>query len=339
MHSGLGREELSMTTVAFIARTQSGEMQQRWQVLQRVAPKSVQVRLVDAGLSEGELMEALKDVDAIIPWWGRGLPPQVVKNCPKLKLVQLLSAGYDAYDVAALKQMGIAVANNGGSNAVSVSEHTVALMLSVCRRMMDAWENTRNGKWRDGTENLPLRSEITGKTVGIIGFGNIGRQVARKLGGWDVRLLYYDIIEPTPGRELENGARYVPKDELLRQSDIVTLHVPLNKSTRGMMSDREFGLMKKSAVLINACRGPVVDEKALIRALQQGKIAAAGLDVLEQEPTDPKNPLLKMPNAVVTPHWAGGTAEGSERAFTFAVANCVRLAEGRPLLSVVHPED
>jgi phosphoglycerate dehydrogenase-like enzyme len=199
--------------------------------------------------------------------------------------------------------------------------------------------NTRDGKWRDGIDNLPLRHEITGKTVGIIGFGNIGRQVARKLSGWDVELLYYDVIEPMPGRELENGARYTARDELLKLSDIVTLHVPLNRATRGMISDREFSLMKKSAVLINACRGPVVDEKALLRALQQDRIAGAGLDVLEQEPTDPNNPLLKMPNVIATPHWAGGTEEGSERAFGFAIANCVRLAEGRPLLSVVQPED
>lgn len=327
-----------MATVAFIARTKSAEHQQRWQVLQRIAPKSVRLRLLDSGLSEGELIEALKDVDAVIPW-GRGVPVSVARNCPDLKLVQLLSAGFDAVDVPGLSKLGVTVCNNGGSNAVSVSEHTVSLMLSVYRRMMDAWQNTRDGRWREGIDNLPLRHEITGKTVGIIGFGNIGRQVARKLSGWDVELLYHDVIEAMPGREQEFGAQYTPKDELLKRSDIVTLHVPLNRSTRGMISDREFGLMKKTAVLINACRGPVVDEKALIRALEAGTIAAAGLDVLEEEPTRADNPLLKMPNVVATPHWAGGTAEGAERAFRFAISNCVRLAEGRPLLSVVQPED
>jgi phosphoglycerate dehydrogenase-like enzyme len=326
-----------VTTVAFIAKTKSGDMQQRWEILKKLAPKSIKPVLVDADLSEGELIEALKSCQAVIPW-GRGLPISVAKNLPEMKLVQLLSAGFDAYDVPGLSKIGITVCNNGGSNAVSVSEHTVTLMLSVYRRMMDAWDVTKKGKWREGIDGLPLRWEITGKTIGIIGFGNIGRQVARKLSGWDAELLYYDVIEPMPGREMELGVRYTPKDELLRRSDIVTLHVPLNKSTRGMMSDREFGLMKKTAVLINACRGPVVDEKALTRALQQGKIAAAGLDVFEQEPTDPNNPLLKMANVVATPHWAGGTVEGSERAFAFAISNCVRLAEGRQLLSVVHPE-
>jgi len=327
-----------VTTVAFIARSKATDVQERWRILQRTAPKSVTTRLVDSALSDGELIEALKGASAVIPW-GRGVLVPVARACPDLKLVQLLSAGFDSVDVTGLKKLGVTVCNNGGSNAVSVSEHTVSLMLSVYRKMMDAWAATRQGKWREGVDSLPLRWEVTGKTVGIIGFGNIGRQVARKLSGWDIELLYYDIIEPMPGRDRELGAKYTPKDELLRRSDIVTLHVPLGKTTRGMMSDREFGLMKKTAVLINACRGPVVDEKALTRALQQGKIAAAGLDVFEQEPTPADNPLLKMANVVATPHWAGGTVEGSERALQFAVANCVRLAEGRTLLSVVQPED
>ncbi len=151
-------------------------------------------------------------------------------------------------------------------------------------------------------------------------------------------MLYHDAVELMPGRDQELGAKTTSLDELLQRSDIVTAHVPLNQSTRGMFGAREFGLMKKTAIFINTCRGPVHNEQALIEALRSGQIAAAGLDVLEQEPTDPNNPLLHMDNVVVTPHWAGGTAEGNERALTFAMSNFQRLAEDRKLLSVVDPE-
>ncbi|MEX0761479.1 MAG: D-isomer specific 2-hydroxyacid dehydrogenase family protein [Dehalococcoidia bacterium] len=327
-----------MTTIALLAKITTAEHTGRWNLMQKLAPDGIETRLVDPTLSEGELIEALKGVNAVIPWLSR-VPVSLARECPDLKLVQLLTAGFDVVDVPGLNALGIKVANNGGANAISVSEHAMSLMLSVYRRLMDSWTNTRDGHWRQNIDQLPFRSEINGKTVGIVGFGNIGRQVARRLSGFDADILYYDVLELMPGRDRELGAKATPFDELLERSDIVTLHVPLNRSTRGMMSDDQFKRMKKSAVLINTCRGPVVDEAALVRALEAGEIAGAGLDVLEVEPTDPDNPLLKMDNVVVTPHWAGGTSEGNERAIRFAMSNFVRLTENRPLLSVVVPED
>lgn len=306
--------------------------------MQRLAPEGVETRLVNPNMSQGELIEALKDVDAIIPWLSK-VPVDLASELPNLKLVQLLTAGFDIVDVPGLAEHGVKVANNGGSNAISVSEHTMSLMLSVYRKLQAAWLNTKDGNWRENIDQLPFRSEITGKTVGIVGFGNIGRQVARRLQGWDVELLYHDVVELMPGRDAELGATAVSLDELLTRSDIVTPHVPLNRSTRGMFGKREFGLMKPTAVFINTCRGPVHNEADLIEALKAGEIAAAGLDVLEVEPTNPNNPLLHMDNVIVTPHWAGGTAEGNQRALTFAMSNFVRLAEGRKLLSVVEPEE
>jgi len=327
-----------MTTVALLANLTTAEHRGRWELMQKVAPAGIETRLVNPTLSHGELIEALKGVEAIVPWLAR-VPVELAKECPDLKLVQLLTAGFDVVDVPGLAELGVKVANNGGSNAISVSEHAMSLMLSVYRRLMDSWENTRAGNWREGIDQLPFRSEINGKTVGIVGFGNIGRQVARRLQGWDVELLYHDIIELMPGRDAELGAVATPFDELLERADIVTAHVPLNRSTRGMFGARQFGLMKKSAIFINTCRGPVHNEADLIKALQNGEIAGAGLDVLEKEPTDRNNPLLNMDNVVVTPHWAGGTAEGNERALRFAMSNFQRLAEGRQLLSVVTPEE
>ncbi len=326
-----------MTTVALLANLTTAEHKGRWELMQALAPEGIETRLVNPTLSRGELIEALQGVHAVIPWLAR-VPVDLAEECKDLKLVQLLTAGFDVVDVAGLAELDIKVANNGGSNAISVSEHAMSLMLSVYRKLMESWENTRDGKWREEIDQLPFRSEINGKTVGIVGFGNIGRQVARRLQGWDVELLYNDVVELMPGRDAELGAVATSLDELLERSDIVTAHVPLNSSTRGMFGEREFGLMKKTAVFINTCRGPVHNEADLINALQDGEIAGAGLDVLEVEPTDPNNPLLSMSNVVVTPHWAGGTSEGNERALRFAMSNFQRLAENRTLLSVVEPE-
>jgi phosphoglycerate dehydrogenase-like enzyme len=325
-----------MPTIAFLANLFTAEHKRRWDLLNKHAGDGVNVVVADPTGSPGELIEALKDADVAIPWLA-SIPLDVAEQLPKLKLVQLLTAGYDSVDVIGLGKLGVSVANNGGANAISVSEHAMALMLSVYRRMMESWSNTTDGKWRDGVDQLPVRTEISGKTVGIIGFGNIGRQVARRLSGFDCEVLYHDVIELMPGRDQELGAQAVDLDHLLRVSDIVTIHVPLNSSTRGMMGSREFGLMKKTAIFINTCRGPVHNEADLIKALQDGEIAGAGLDVLEIEPTDPNNPLLSMPAVVVTPHWAGGTGEGNERAVVFALSNLQRLAEDRKLLSVVDP--
>jgi phosphoglycerate dehydrogenase-like enzyme len=325
-----------MPTIAFLANLSTAEHKRRWDLLVEHAGEGVDVIAVDPTVSNGELIEALKDADAAVPWLA-SVPLEVAEHLPKLKLVQLLTAGYDSVDVVGLGKLDISVANNGGSNAISVSEHAMTLMLSVYRRMMEAWKNTVDGEWRDGVDQLPVRSEINGKTVGIIGFGNIGRQVARRLSGFDCEILYHDTMELMPGRDQELGAQAVELDHLLRVSDIVTVHVPLNSSTRGLMGAREFGLMKKTAIFINTCRGPVHNEADLIKAMQDGEIAGAGLDVLEVEPTDPNNPLLSMPTAIVTPHWAGGTGEGNERAVIFALSNLERAVEDRKLLSVVDP--
>uniref|UniRef100_UPI0021199580 NAD(P)-dependent oxidoreductase n=1 Tax=Candidatus Entotheonella palauensis TaxID=93172 RepID=UPI0021199580 len=177
--------------------------------------------------------------------------------------------------------------------------------------------------------------ELTDKTVGIIGLGRIGQRVARRLQGWDCNIVYHDIAEFPPALGEALHLTPLSMDDLLKTSDIVTLHVPLTRETRGIISDREFDLMKPSAVLINACRGPVVDEAALIRAMQQKKIMAAGLDVLEEEPTPADNPLLDMDNVIVTPHLAAFAQESYDKSRAFAVQNAARVARGEAPQSVV----
>ena len=299
------------------------------------APPGMEVTVVDPGLSEEEQARLCKDADAII---SSNISTDVLRQCPNVKLIQTLSAGYDRLDLEAILEMGIPVANNGGANAIAVAEHSIALMINIGRRMMLQWNSTtKNRQWRADLYLSEL-SELTDKTVGIVGLGRIGRHVAKRLTGFDTHTIYYDIVEVPSDVQQELKVEPVPFDDLLRESDIVSMHVPLTRRTRGMMSDREFGMMKPTSILINACRGPVVDEAALYRALKDGQIFAAGLDVLEEEPTPAENPLLDLDNVVVTPHMAGQSQETNLRAAAFAYGNIMRVLSGATAESLVTPE-
>ena len=228
------------------------------------APDNVEVTVVDRTLPAAEQIQLCRDADAII---SSEVTTEVLRECPNVKLIQTLSAGYDRMDLETILEMGIPVANNGGANAISVSEQTLALMIGISRNLMAQWDTTtRQRQWRGDLYQTDL-SEVTDKTVGIVGMGRIGRQVAKRLTGFDTRTIYYDIEDIPEDVQQAVKAEPVGFDELLATSDIVSLHVPLTRRTRGMMSDREFDLMKPSAFFINLCRGPVVDEAALYRAL------------------------------------------------------------------------
>ena len=306
----------------------------RESVLGVAVEEGVEVRGVDPDQPPDVVAEQCKDAVAII---GSSITLDLAKSCPKLRLVQSISAGTDVFDLPGLGELGIAVANNGGGNSVAVAEHAVALMVGTYRRVHLQVMAVNRGEWRsDMVERFwPTAHELTGKTVGIVGGGNIGRQVARRLQGWDCALVYSDVVEMPAEAAEEFRIERVSLDELLRASDVVTLHVPLSARTTGMIGERELGLMKPTAVLINTCRGPVVDEAALIRALEAGKIAGAGLDVLEEEPTPADNPLLHMDNVMVTPHLAGMALEALHKSEVFALANAARVVAGEGPLSVV----
>ena len=303
-----------------------------------LAPPEFRVEWVDSnGQLDGQA-EVMKDAVAALVTDGR-FDVELARLCPRLRLVQTTSAGYDGIDVASLNRMGIQVANNYGGNAPAVAEHTIGLMVSVVRKLVLQFESTRSGDWYGtiGREEWTRPYEIAGKTVGIVGMGHIGRQVARRLQGWDCSIVYYDPIDPPADLVEQLSLRALSMDELLRESDIVTLHTMLNAQTRGMIGTRELKMMKSTAVVINTCRGGVVDEAALIRALRDGEIAGAALDVFEQEPTPRDNPLLTMGNVVVTPHMAGVSVEAFPRNAGFGLENIARVIRGEEPLSVVRP--
>jgi phosphoglycerate dehydrogenase-like enzyme len=256
------------------------------------------------------------------------------RTAPKLKLYQLLSAGYDDVDIEAARRAKVPVCNNGGANAISVSEHAMMLMLAVSRRVIWQHDNVSAGRWR-GNGPAPMMYEIFDKTLGIVGLGTIGKKVARLARAFGMRVQYYDIARLPEHEEDALGVRFRLLRELLRTSDYVTMHVPLNDSTRHMIGAAELALMKPTAVIVNTSRGPVIDEPALTRALADGKLFGAGLDVLDREPPPPDNPLFTLKNVLLTSHFAGPTWDNHVARFRNAFDNVQRVARGEKPLWVV----
>lgn len=289
--------------------------------------------LVIAAAKSAEFKEALRDAEYLVGFVDMLVEEELYRTGPRLRLVQLLSAGYDRADIEAARNAGVPVANNGGANSVAVSEHTIMLMLAVSRQLVRQHANVSAGRWRGN--NTPRLHEVRGKTLGIIGLGTIGKKTARLAAAFGMNIHYYDIARLTEDAEDALGVRFRLLRELLRTSDIVTLHVPLNPTTRRMIGADELALMKPSAIIVNTSRGPVIDETALHAALAEGTIAAAGLDVYDQEPPPADNPLFTLENVILTAHLAGPTFESNTARVRNAFDNVQRVARGEPPLWVI----
>lgn len=298
----------------------------------------VDLRFVDTDQPRDDMLRECTDAVALIPAGGRSFDTDFVSKLGNLRLIQTFSAGTDWMDKAALAELGVKVSNNGGANAVAVAEHAVLLMLSIERKIDRQIDSVKDGTWMAGVGGD--RDEfhtLVGKRIGIVGLGRIGSRVAKRLQGWECEVVYNDVVDHDADYVEAAGAKFVELDELLSTSDIVSLHVPLERTTRHMISDREFAMMKNTAILVNTCRGPVVDEAALKRALQDGQIFGAGLDVTEVEPIEADNDLPSLPNVVVTPHLATRALESEHNATANALANVARVARGDAAEWVVPP--
>ena len=302
------------------------------QVVADKALPGMDVVTAPADMDDDEKIDLVRDADFIMLFPGK-ISDRVLQAAPKCKLIQLLSAGYDEMNLPLAEDLGIAVANNGGANRVAVAEHTIMLMLATHRRMMWYANNVKAGRWKKEQDRKIDVFELAGKTLGIIGMGNIGRQVARRAAAFDLELQYYDKYHPlTPVEEETMGIKAVPMDTLLETSDIVSTHVPLTRETYGMIGKRELELMKPTGVVINTSRGGVIDETALAEALISGTISAAGLDVMEHEPPDPNDPLLQIENLIITPHTAGPTLESIPKRAANAFENIQHVWSGQPAM-------
>lgn len=284
------------------------------------------------------IIERVKDVDALVPLLTDPIDAEVMDSAPKLRIISQYAVGYDNIDVNAATKRGIYVTNTPGVLTETVADFTMALMMAIARRVVEADKYIRQGKWKVGWHPLYfLGTDLYGATLGIVGLGRIGSAVARRAKGFDMKILYYDVVR-REDLEKELGAKFVDLDTLLKESDFVTLHVPLTPKTKDLIGERELKLMKPTAYLINTSRGKVIDEKALIKALKEGWIAGAALDVFYQEPTPPDNPLLELDNVVVAPHIASASLETRSRMAEIVAENLIAFKEGKKPPTLVNPD-
>jgi phosphoglycerate dehydrogenase-like enzyme len=298
------------------------------EVVQRTAPAELDLHFAQS-YDDAEQLALVEHADFLLPGWAAVTEP-MLKHAKKLRMIQKWGIGVDRIDVDAVRRLRIPLAITAGSNAGPVAELAIALMLAVYRRVPYVDRAMRAGKWPKA-EMRETCFQIAGKTVGLVGFGNIGRMLARRLRGFDAKVLYFDARHADSDTERELGARYVPWPELLAQSDIVSLHAPFTPETAHMINATSIATMRDGAVLINTARGELVDETALYDALVAGKLRGAGLDAFDPEPPHADNPLLTLDQVVVTPHAGGGVFDNVENVARHALGNMLRLLRGEPL--------
>ena len=272
-----------------------------------------------------KVKEVIAEVDVLLVRSGFKVYRELLEIAPRLKVISRVGAGLDNIDVAYARKKGIEVFNVEGANALSVAEHTIAFVLALAKNLFDFDRRVRKGEW--DIRYAYRTFEIQGKTLGVVGFGLIGRETARLALGLGMRVLFYDpFVEGEFGLPVE---RMNSLGDLLRESDFVSLHTPLNEHTRGMIGEKELKCMKPTAFLINVSRGAVVDTYALCMALQEKWIAGAATDVFTEEPPPTNHALFSLENIILTPHVAGLTRECSERVAIKAVENLIRTLEDR----------
>lgn len=297
----------------------------------------------DKKIPRATLKKRVKGADIILSILTEKMDAEIMDAAgPQLKMIANYAVGFNNIDLDAATKRGIVVTNAPNPQiSISVAEHTIGMMLALAKRIVETDRFTRAGKYKSWGPQLLLGSDLSGKTVGIIGTGHIGTGVVERLhDGFNMKVLYHDI-KKNPQLEKDTGAKYRSLTQLLKQSDFVSLHVPLLPSTRGLIGAKELKLMKKTAFLINTSRGPVVKEKALVRALMRGDIAGAGLDVYECEPLidcDPNDnlELRKLDNVVLTPHTASATLETRQAMSRIAATNILAFVSGKKIPNKVN---
>lgn len=284
-------------------------------------------RLVEeAGRAEGLITLLTDRIDAAL-----------MDAAPRLRVVSNVAVGYDNIDVDAATQRGILVGFTPGVLTETTADLAFALLMAAARRIVEGDRATRDGRWRTWHPSFLLGQDVHGATLGIVGLGAIGMAVARRAGAFGMRVLYHDSIR-RPEAEAELGVGFVPFEELLREADFVSVHVPLSAETHHLFGRREFSLMKRTAIFVNTARGPVVDEAALHGALQHNDIAAAAIDVTEVEPLPTDSPLLRLPNLIVTPHIGSASVATRRRMADTAVDNALAALRGGLPQHCVNPE-
>jgi lactate dehydrogenase-like 2-hydroxyacid dehydrogenase len=291
----------------------------------------------DEGLAAGELLARCRGKQAVVSQLTDKFPAGVIEQLGEVRVIANVAVGYDNVDVAAATRKGILVTNTPDVLTETTADFAWALLMSAARRVVEGHAFVHSGAWRQWTIDLLVGEDIHHRTLGIFGMGRIGQAMARRAGGFSMRVLYNDERRAAAEIESELKLEFVDREQLLRESDYVSLHVPLLESTRKLIGEPELKLMKRSAILINTARGPVVDEAALARALKDGVIRSAGLDVFEREPQlHPE--LLTLTNVVLAPHIASASHTTRRRMSMMAAENAAAAVEGRRPPNAVNPE-
>lgn len=297
------------------------------------APKEFATTALSGKAPESEQIAQAREADFIMVYRAR-LSEDLVRSATRVRLIQLLAAGYDGMDMDLLKKLGIPCANNGGANSWAVADQTVLMMLSLYRRAVETDREVRAGRWTAGITGLNT-FEMSNKVVGIFGLGNIGQKVAKRVQAFEAQVQYFNRHRLNPQSEKDLNVKYVELDELFRSSDILSLHAPLTADTHHLIDDARLRSMKPSAILINTSRGAIIDEDALTDALRSGRLAGAGLDAFTDEPVRPDNPLLTLDNVILSPHSAGTTSDTWIRRGRFGFENMGRVCSGELPASLV----
>jgi glyoxylate reductase len=296
----------------------------------------VTVHPVDSPLQAGQLAEACRDADGLVASGAR-VNEEVLAGAPRLRVVANVGVGYDNIDVAACTRRRIAVTNTPEVLTDTTADLAFALLMAVARRVVEADRYVRDGHWHRWQWTLLWGGDVYGKTLGVWGFGRIGQAMARRGRGFSMQVLYHSRRRAAEALESELGARFVERETLLRESDFLSLHVPLTPETHHLIGASELALMKPTAYLINTSRGKVVEEEALVQALGEKKIAGAGLDVFEHEPhVHPE--LITLPNVVLAPHVGSATRETRLKMAMLAAENLLAALDGRRPPNLVNPE-
>lgn len=307
-----------------------------------IIPEEWDAVFVNANISDEDLIEAAKDAICLVVGSGQVVSQKVIESCPNLKLIQTEGVGFDKVDVEAAKERGIWVCNNKGANKISVAEHAIGLMLAGLRRTSLTDRQLRTIGYRASKiEHLKAgEHSLAGKTVGLVGFGDIGRQTAKRLQCWECNVIYNDILDMSE-IEKEYNVTYKGFDELIETCDIISMHVPVTPLTKHMMGKEQFAAMKNTALFINTSRGDVVDQDALIWALENDEIYGAAVDVVTPEPLPDDAPILNMSQKAmdkitITPHVAGVTDEDFNRMTGMTMQAITRLLNGEEPINLVY---
>ncbi len=284
------------------------------------------------------ILSKVRNVEGLLCLLTDRIDLKVLESGRNLEVVSNYAVGFNNIDVDAATKRGIFVTNTPGILTETTADCTWALLMAISRRIAEADHHVRSGKWVHAWgPRMFIGSDVHGKTLGIIGLGRIGSTVAKRAKGFDMDLIYYDINRREEMEE-KLGIVFKSLDDVLHESDFVTIHVPLTKQTHHLIGRHELSMMKRTAYLINTSRGPVIDEKALYEALKERVIAGAAMDVFEQEPIDPKSPLLGLDNIVVTPHIASASVETRTKMAVVAAENLVSVLQGKEPPNLVNPE-